>query len=62
MHDFLSIAAPVLFANLATVAFVYACWLAAKNEYANKKLYVRGLVGIVFILLFVLAGILADPR
>ena len=37
MIDFLKAMAPVLFANLLTVGFVYACWLASKTEDKDRN-------------------------
>jgi hypothetical protein len=39
MADFFRAMTPVLFANLLTLAFVYACWLASKTETREKEKY-----------------------
>jgi hypothetical protein len=40
MIDFVKAMAPVLAANLLTVGFVYACWLASKTEGRDRSDFV----------------------
>jgi len=60
MIEFFMEAIPVLFANLITVAFIYACWITSRAECNPnvRKSYIGGYCGIVAILAFVLLGML----
>ena len=57
MDEFFKQMAPVLFANLLTVWFIWGLYTANKTEKSSDSTsYIIGTLSYVFVLLFMLAG------